>query len=47
VERYLLPVLYPAGLTRSAQILLGATALLVNLIAYGFVFRHRLAPRAR
>jgi hypothetical protein len=30
-------VLYPAGLTRGTQIVLGSLALLVNLIAYGLV----------
>ena len=38
VEHYLLAVLYPAGLTRGVQILLGATVLLVNLIAYARAF---------
>ena len=37
VERYLLPVLYPANLTRGVQILLGAAALAANLIAYALV----------
>lgn len=38
VERYLLPVLYPASLTRGAQIVLGAAALAANVIAYALVF---------
>jgi len=33
VERYLLPVLYPASLTHTVQILLGATVLVANAIA--------------
>ncbi len=37
VERYFLPVLYPASLTRGVQILLGAAALAANLIAYARV----------
>jgi len=37
VERYFLPVLYPASLTRGVQILLGAAALAANLIAYALV----------
>ncbi len=31
VARYLLPVLYPEGLTREAQVALGTAALLLNL----------------
>lgn len=37
---YLLPVLYPAALTRSGQIVLGAVALGVNLAVYGWLW-HR------
>lgn len=37
IEHYVQPVLYPAGLTRGTQIVLGSLALLVNLIAYGVV----------
>ncbi|HEY8853192.1 MAG TPA: DUF2784 domain-containing protein [Gemmatimonadaceae bacterium] len=45
IGHYIQPVLYPAGLTRGAQIMLGSLALLVNLTAYGVVIarRHRLA----
>ena len=37
IQHYIQPVLYPAGLTRETQILLGSLALLVNLAAYGMV----------
>ena len=37
IQHYIQPVLYPAGLTRGTQIVLGSLALLVNLIAYGIV----------
>jgi len=37
INHYVQPVLYPAGLTRGTQILLGTLALLVNLTAYGVV----------
>lgn len=41
VEHYLLPVLYPAGLTRELQWTLAAILLLVNAIAYLLVWRRR------
>jgi uncharacterized protein DUF2784 len=41
VEHYILPGLYPAGLTRETQIVLGSLALLVNLTAYGVVIARR------
>ena len=41
VEHYLLRVLYPAGLTRDVQIVLGLTVLLVNAIAYGLLLARR------
>lgn len=41
IARYLLPVLYPEGLTRPAQIVLGAIALLLNVAVYTYVWRRR------
>ena len=42
VERYLLPLIYPVGLTRKVQIALGTFVLLVNVGVYLWVLR---APR--
>ncbi|HXF95835.1 MAG TPA: DUF2784 domain-containing protein [Gemmatimonadales bacterium] len=40
VEHYLLPVIYPAGLTPRVQFVLGTLVLAVNLVAYtGFAYR--------
>ncbi|HEX3234806.1 MAG TPA: DUF2784 domain-containing protein [Gemmatimonadales bacterium] len=39
VEHYLLPVLYPVGLTRGVQYVLGAGVVLVNAAVYWWVFR--------
>jgi len=39
IERYLIPVIYPEGLTRPVQILLGAIPLAINVIIYGIVWR--------
>ncbi|HEX9083514.1 MAG TPA: DUF2784 domain-containing protein, partial [Gemmatimonadaceae bacterium] len=41
IEHYIQPALYPAGLTRGTQIVLGSLALLVNLTAYGVVVARR------
>lgn len=38
VERYLVSILYPGGLTRLQQILLGIVVLAFNLGIYGWVF---------
>ena len=49
IARYLLPVLYPADLTRTTQIVLGTLVVAVNLVVYGLVVygawwrRHRRA----
>jgi len=37
VEHYLLPTLYPAGLTRSIQLVLGSAVLVLNLAVYAVV----------
>jgi Protein of Unknown function (DUF2784) len=42
VEHYLMPLLYPGGLTRPAQAALGTLALLVNVVAYGALLRRGL-----
>lgn len=38
IEHYLIPIVYPAGLTRGTQIVLGAAAIAVNVVAYGALF---------
>ncbi|MEM7397091.1 MAG: DUF2784 domain-containing protein [Verrucomicrobiota bacterium] len=39
VEHYILPIIYPAGLTRNIQIVLGLIALGINGLIYGLVWR--------
>lgn len=41
VEHYLLPLIYPAGLTRELQWLFAALVLLLNLALYGWLFWRR------
>lgn len=46
VAHHLLPVLYPPGLEREDQWLLGLGALLLNAALYTWLWRHRrIAPR--
>ena len=42
LDYYLTPLLYPAGLTPPRQLVLGALALAVNLLAYGVLIRRLL-----
>jgi hypothetical protein len=42
IDQYLMPVIYPAGLTRDIQIWLGLGVILLNMLVYGFVFVRRL-----
>lgn len=39
IEHYLLPVIYPAGLTPAIQLGLGVLVTLVNLVLYGVVWK--------
>ena len=41
VTHYLMPILYPASLTREVQIVLGTIVVVVNLAAYGWAFSRR------
>jgi hypothetical protein len=40
IQHYLLPVIYPPGLTTSIQILLGVIVIVINLVVYYFVWRY-------
>ncbi len=46
VEHYLIPVIYPPGLTRSMQFVLGGVAVVVNVAVYSFVLRRRRSASA-
>ena len=39
VEQYLIPIIYPPGLTRDIQLVLGGLAIGVNVAVYFFVIR--------
>lgn len=41
IERYLLPLVYPAALTRELQLTLGILVILLNVVAYGIARRRR------
>ena len=43
IEHYLLPVIYPAGLTREVQWVLAGALIAVNVALYAFVIRRRRA----
>ena len=43
VEHYILPVLYPSGLTRGVQLVLGALVIIINLTIYAVILRGRRA----
>ena len=47
IQHYLLPILYPPGLTRGTQLLLGAAVVAVNLLIYGYLLRRWAAGRRR
>ena len=45
IDHYIIPVLYPGGLTRTLQYVLGVLALLINILAYLLYFRRRRAEK--
>lgn len=46
VEHYILPLIYPAGLTREIQLALGLFVLAVNALIYGIWFWRKWRGRA-
>ena len=47
VVYYLVPVIYPAGLTPLTQYILGGLVVAVNLVIYGYVLYRRFLRRAQ
>ncbi|MEE8267584.1 MAG: DUF2784 domain-containing protein [Gemmatimonadales bacterium] len=47
VEHYLMPLLYPSGLTRTVQLTLGAVVVTVNGLLYALVWFKRRRARSR
>jgi hypothetical protein len=45
IDRYIMPVLYPAGLTRETQAWLGVALVGINVAAYVFAWRRRASRR--
>ena len=45
IERYVLPVLYPAGLTHNVQLVLGIVVVVINAAVYGWVWRLNFTAR--
>ena len=47
IQHYLLPILYPPGLTRGTQIVLGLLVVVINLAVYGYLLRRRWSASGR
>jgi len=47
IEHYLLPLIYPADLTRTLQLQLGVLVIAINLIIYGWLLARLLHTRKR
>jgi hypothetical protein len=45
IEHYVLPALYPVGLTGNVQLLLGTAVVVVNVVVYTLVLRRIHRPR--
>jgi len=45
IAHYLLPVIYPAGLTRHVQLVMAGAVIAVNAIVYGLFFRNQWTAR--
>jgi len=45
IEHYIIPIVYPHGLTRDVQIILGTAVLFLNITAYTIYLRRRSAAR--
>ncbi len=41
IQHYLIPIVYPSGLTTDIQILLGSAVIVINLFIYYIIWRNR------
>lgn len=46
IDRYLVPVIYPAGLTPGIQMALGIAVVVLNVLVYAWAWRRRCRRRA-
>ncbi len=46
IEHYIVPVLYPTGLTRRIQVVLGTAVVMLNLLVYAYIAVVRLRRKA-
>ena len=47
IEHYIIPLMYPVGLTRDRQFTFGLILVAINVIAYAFAIRRALKSRPR
>jgi len=47
IEHYLVPIIYPEGLTRAMQWTLAAVVVVANAAAYSWAWRRHVGRRAR
>jgi hypothetical protein len=47
IEHYLVPIIYPAGLTREVQWLIGAAVVVVNALIYLYLLARSRRPAGR
>ena len=47
IEHYVVPILYPQGLTRTLQFAMAGAVIVINVLIYGILifFRHKNGPR--
>ena len=47
IEHYLMPIIYPAGLTHEIQMALGMLVIIINFIIYAIFLRRYIASKSR
>ena len=47
MDHYILPLVYPAGLTRQMQIFFGISVVVINGVIYGFLIARHMRSRGK
>jgi hypothetical protein len=47
IDHYVMPIIYPTGLTRELQLVLGSAVIAINVLVYGVLLYRRVRRRRR
>lgn len=47
IDHYIMPLIYPSGLTREMQFVMGGAVIVINLVGYGILIKRKLNTKLK